>query len=66
MKEIKRNLDGSVNIVNPDKYYVAKTVWRDMNKTNYFILTNESSRYGFRSHKFSTRIIFDLIRATDH
>lgn len=57
MKIIKNNSDGTLNILNPDKFYIVKTVWRDFVRVNYFIIIKTNGFYGFVTHHLSTKRI---------
>lgn len=45
MRELKLNQDGSLNIVNPSKVFIARVIWRDDN--HYFRLVKEEDNYTF-------------------
>ena len=52
MKELKLNQDGTLNIVNPDKFYAERSMWRGIQK--YYLIGNiiETNNVDNINHKY--------------
>lgn len=62
MKIIKKNIDGTTNILNPSNYYVAKIAWlhRTPNETDFWQCTHVGREYSFYLHNVSYNHIREM------